>query len=192
MLPRTSPPDSPATRPPPAPDATGTTPAAPDLKTPGLWRRMACWLYEGMLMFAVVFVADYLFSALTQTRHGLQNRHGQQAFLFVVIGIYFTWFWSRGQTLAMKTWHIRVVDRHGRPLTQPRALLRYVLSWVWFLPPLAGIWASGVPMSAGQQTVLLIGWIAVWALLARFHPQRQFWHDAWAGTRLVSTEGARR
>ena len=192
MLPRTSPPDSPATRPPPAPDATGTTPAAPDLKTPGLWRRMACWLYEGMLMFAVVFVADYLFSALTQTRHGLQNRHGQQAFLFIVLGIYFTWFWSRGQTLAMKTWHIRVVDRHGHPLTQARALLRYVLSWVWFLPPLAGIWASGVPMSAGQQTVLLIGWIAVWALLARFHPQRQFWHDAWAGTRLVSTEGARR
>jgi hypothetical protein len=22
--------------------------------------------------------------------------------------------------------------------------------------------------------------------LARFHPQRQFWHDAWAGTRLVT------
>jgi hypothetical protein len=22
-------------------------------------------------------------------------------------------------------------------------------------------------------------------LLSRLHPQRQFWHDAWAGTRLV-------
>jgi hypothetical protein len=28
---------------------------------------------------------------------------------------------------------------------------------------------------------------AVWALLSRFHPQRQFWHDALAGTRLVTS-----
>ena len=31
-------------------------------KTPSLRRRMACWLYEGILMFGVVFIADYLFS----------------------------------------------------------------------------------------------------------------------------------
>lgn len=98
---------------------------------------MACWLYEGMLMFGVVFISGYLFSTLTQTRHALDNRHMQQAFLFVVFGIYFTWFWAKGQTLAMKTWHIRVVDRCGAALTQPRALLRYTLSWLWFLPPLA-------------------------------------------------------
>ena len=60
-----------------------------------------------------------------------------QAFLFVVFGVYFAWFWAKGQTLAMKTWNIRVVDREGRPLTQGRALLRYACSWLWFLPPLA-------------------------------------------------------
>ncbi|MNT72663.1 hypothetical protein D3C72_2112890 [compost metagenome] len=31
----------------------------------------------------------------------------------------------------------------------------------------------------------MLGWIAVWALLSRFHPQRQFLHDVLAGTRLV-------
>ena len=31
----------------------------------------------------------------------------------------------------------------------------------------------------------MLGWIAVWALLSRLHPQRQFLHDALAGTRLV-------
>ena len=98
---------------------------------------MACWLYEGMLLFGVVFIAGYLFSALSQTRHALDNRPGMQAFIFLVLGIYFTWFWHRGQTLAMKTWRIRVVDVNGRALTQSRALLRYVLSWIWFLPPLA-------------------------------------------------------
>jgi uncharacterized RDD family membrane protein YckC len=161
------------------------TPPSPSLIAPSLPRRMACWLYEGMLLFGVVFIAGYLFSALTQTRHALDNRHAQQAFLFVVLGIYFTWFWHKGQTLAMKTWHIRVVDRWGRPLTQARALWRYVLSWSWFLPPLA--LREGLQLPALEVLVLLGGWIAVWALLARFHPERQFWHDAWAGTRLVDS-----
>jgi uncharacterized RDD family membrane protein YckC len=42
-------------------------------------------------------------------------------------------------------------------------------------------------LSAGESVVILLGWVAVWALLSRFHPQRQFWHDALAGTRLVSS-----
>ncbi len=159
------------------------SPAEPGLVAPSLRRRMACWLYEGMLMFGVVFIAGYLFSTLTQTRHALDNRHLQQAFLFVVFGIYFTWFWAKGQTLAMKTWHIRVVDRQGRAITQPRALLRYVLSWLWLLPPLAVSGFMNLP--GGELTVLLCGWIVIWALLSRFHPQRQFLHDAMAGTRLV-------
>ena len=83
----------------------------------------------------------------------------------------------------MKTWHIRVVDRHGRPLTQPRALLRYLLSWLWLLPPLAVLAPLGLP--APESLVLLLGWVAVWALLSRFHPRRQFWHDALAGTLLI-------
>ena len=117
---------------------------------------MACWLYEGMLLFAVVF------------------------------GIYFVWFWSKGQTLAMKTWNIRMVDRTGRPVTQARAVLRYLLGWVWFLPPFAAI--APFKLSGGESVLLIGGWVIVWALLARFHPERQFWHDAWAGTRLVTSK----
>jgi uncharacterized RDD family membrane protein YckC len=158
-------------------------PLAADLIAPPLRRRMACWLYEGMLLFGVVFIAGYLFSTLTQTRHALDNRHLQQAFLFVVFGIYFVWFWAKGQTLAMKTWHIRVVDAEGQPLTQARALWRYVLSWLWLLPPLAGGAAFSLP--GGELAVIVVGWVLVWALLSRFHAQRQFVHDALAGTRLV-------
>jgi len=157
------------------------------LAAPGLWRRMACWLYEGMLLFAVVFVAGWLFSTLGQMRDAMDSRrHLLQGFLFVVFGVYFVWFWSKGQTLAMKTWGIRVVDRFGRPLTQGRALVRYLLSWVWFLPPLAGI--SPFKLSGGEASVLIVGWVVVWAVLTRFHPERQFWHDAWAGTRLIASK----
>ena len=154
------------------------------LTAPALVRRMACWVYEGMLLFAVVFVAGWLFSALGQMRDAMDARRPLlQAFLFVVFGIYFSWFWSRGQTLAMKTWNIRLVDQAGHPVSQLRALARYVLSWLWFLPPLAVL--PSLRLSGAEVAVVVIGWVAVWAVLSRFHPQRQFWHDALAGTRLI-------
>ena len=154
------------------------------MRIPSIPRRMACWAYEGLLIFGVVFLAGYLFGALSQTRNALDNRNALQAFIFVIFGIYFVWFWSKGQTLAMKTWDIRVVDTGGAPITQKRALLRYLLSWLWFLPPLGVSWLLGLPGREGA--VLALGWVAIWALMARFHPEKQFWHDAWAGTRLVT------
>ena len=166
-----------------AQEGSATPPEYPILIAPSLCRRMACWLYEGMLLFGVVFIAGYLFGTLSQTRNAMDNRHALQGFMLVVLGIYFSWFWSKGQTLAMKTWHIRVVNSQGRPLTQGRALLRYAASWMWWLPPLAILYPLGLPPL--EVLVLLAGWIVIWALLSRFHPHKQFWHDAWAGTRLI-------
>ena len=148
---------------------------------------MACWGYEGMLMFGVVFLAGYLFGTLSQTRNGMDNRNALQGFLFVIFGIYFVWFWAKGQTLAMKTWDIRVVDATGHPITQKRALLRYALSWLWLLPPLGLSWAVG--LSGKQGAWFIFVWIVFWAVSARFQPNRQFWHDAWAGTQLVTYKG---
>ena len=171
-------------------NTTAPEPMSSALIAPSLARRMACWLYEGLLMFGVVFIAGYLFGTLSQTRHAMANRHWRQAFLFVVFGIYFVWLWAKGQTLAMKTWEIRVVDRQGLPLTQARALLRYLLSWLWFLPALAAV--APFQLSGPESVVIIGGWIAVWALLSRFHPERQFWHDALAGTRLISMPHAKK
>ncbi len=136
-----------------------------------------------MLLFGVVFISGYLFSTLSQTKNAMDNRHALQAFLFVVFGIYFVWLWSKGQTLAMKTWHIRVLDQSGKPLNQTQALIRYLWSWLWVLPPLMVSWVGG--LNGGESVVIFIGWVAVWAILSRFHPYQQFWHDALAGTQLV-------
>jgi uncharacterized RDD family membrane protein YckC len=159
-------------------------PADAPLQAPTLLRRMACWLYEGLLMFGVVWIAGYLFGTLSQTRHALDNRHGLQVFLFIVFGIYFVWFWHKGQTLAMKTWHIRVVNAQGQPLTQGRALLRYALSWLWLLPPLA--LSLALHLQGGTIAALTLGWVVLYAQISRFHPSKQFVHDALAGTRLVN------
>jgi uncharacterized RDD family membrane protein YckC len=146
---------------------------------------MACWLYEGMLLFAVVFIATWFFSTMGQMRNAMDARHHLlQAFLFTVLGIYFAWFWSRGQTLAMKTWHIRVVSTAGLPISQRRALGRYTLSWLWWLPPLAAL--LPFKLGGGETAVIVLGWVVFYALLSRLHPQRQFMHDALAGTRLIN------
>jgi len=57
-----------------------STDTHPTFTTPSLARRMACWFYEGMLLFGVIFLAGYLFGTLSQTKHALDHRHGLQAF----------------------------------------------------------------------------------------------------------------
>lgn len=166
-----------------------TTALAEPLRAPSLIRRMSCWVYEGMLLFAVVFMASYLFSSLTQTRHGLQNRLGQQVFIFLVLGIYFSWFWQKGQTLAMKTWHIRALDAEGQPVSPRRAWFRYVLCWVWFVPPLVVVNLTHIPLNIGWVVCPL--WLVFWASLSFLRKDRQFLHDYWAGTRLVDVRPAK-
>ena len=163
-----------------------TVPADPHATPPGLARRFAAFLYEGVLLFGVLFFAGFLYAVLTRQQHALQGRAGLGAFLFVVLGLYFIGFWTRsGQTLAMKTWHLRVVDAAGRPLGWGRALLRYVFSWLWFLPALVSVWALGLH-GGGAIIGSLIAGVADYLLIARLHPQRQFLHDAICGSRVIT------
>jgi uncharacterized RDD family membrane protein YckC len=162
------------------------------LETPGLVRRMAAFMYEGLLLFGVLMVAGYLYSSLTQQRHALQGHGGLQAFLFVVLAIYFVWFWSHGgQTVAMRAWHVRLVTHDGQPVSQARAAWRYLASWVWFVPALISAWLAGLHSAAQIFVVLGVG-VFAYALLARLHPEHQFWHDAVCGTRLVKWRPAAR
>jgi uncharacterized RDD family membrane protein YckC len=168
--------------------ATGAEPDA----SPSLLRRMACFVYEGVLLFGVLMIAGYLYSTLTQQRHALSGRVGLQAFLFVVLGIYFTWFWSHGgQTVAMKAWHIRLVGRDGGPVTESRAFARYLFSWLWFVPALLVLWLSGARDPAPIAAALFAG-IVGFAALALLHPARQFLHDAVGGTKLITSRPAPR
>jgi uncharacterized RDD family membrane protein YckC len=164
------------------------------ITTPSLTRRMACWLYEGMLLFGVMvssglvyFVAAYWLTGLAPGDMNVhpQLKSGLQACSFLVLGLYFIWMWRRGQTLAMKTWRIQIVDTAGQKISRQTALKRYVTSWVWFIPPLVA--SSAMGLTVLQLSVLTLGWVAIWGVLSRFHPQRQFWHDAFAGTRLITT-----
>lgn len=146
-------------------------------------------LYEAMLMFAVLFISGWLFSVVLQQRHALYLRTAMQDWLFLVIGLYFVWFWTHsGQTLAMKTWRLRLETCDGKEVKIKRAIGRYILSWLWILPGLAAAWGLG----AKNWMLILIPTVNVllWALAIYLDPQRQFLHDRIAGTRIVSVPDA--
>lgn len=158
---------------------------------PSLVRRLAAFVYEGVLLFGVTMIAGLVYAGVTQQRHALQGRIGLMAFLFGVFGIYFVWFWSHGgQTVAMKAWHIRLVTATGAPVSRARAMLRYLLSWLWILPAPAAVFAAGLHGRGAIAGTMLAGVLA-YAALARLRPDRQFWHDAVCGTRLIDWRPAR-
>jgi uncharacterized RDD family membrane protein YckC len=75
--------------------------------------------------------------------------------------------WVRtGQTLAQKTWNLRLTNLDGSLLRPRRAILRYLLA----LPSIG----SGIGL--------------LWALI---DPERQFLHDRLVGSRLQTTDAAR-
>lgn len=157
----------------------------PAFETPALRRRLACFVYEGVLLFGVVTITALVYAVLTDQRHALSGQLGLQAVVFIVLGLYFVGFWStRGQTLPMQTWHIRVLTRNGEPVSRLRALGRYLAAWLWFMPALLALWLGGLSSGGFAMLVLLAG-VLIWAALSRLHPTRQFLHDALCGTRLV-------
>jgi uncharacterized RDD family membrane protein YckC len=134
---------------------------APLATAPGLGRRLACTVYEALLLGAVLFVAAFPLVPLLQALAPDWITPLLRIWLILVAGLYFTWFWRRGQTLAMKTWGIRIEAADGGSASPGRTWLRYLLCWVCLLP-------------------LGLGW---WTALVA--EDRQFLQDRLAGTRLI-------
>ena len=137
--------------------------AVPADAAPGMLRRLASMLYESILLFAVAFLGTWLFqfAAGTVRIEGWRTTL-LQLFLLGLFAAYFLWCWLRGgQTLAMKTWRIRLVakDGHGA-LTPKAALLRFVYALL-LVPTTIGVF---------------------WAMVDR---DRQFLHDRLAGSLLI-------
>ena len=126
--------------------------------TPGLPRRLASMVYEAILLFAVAFLAAWVFFLASGGRDATAGamRHLLQLCIGLFFAAYFLWSWLRGgQTLAMRAWRIRLID-----ITPASAFIRLILA--------ALLVPSGISL--------------LWALFDR---DRQFLHDRLARSRLV-------
>jgi uncharacterized RDD family membrane protein YckC len=130
-----------------------------------LARRALALVYETLLLTAVVFLGSLPFVMLAHDAGREIARPLFQLYLAALTGLYFAWQWrGGGQTLAMKTWRMRLVTRAGAPLTWGHALKRFAFA----LPG-----------------TLLFGAGFLWALVDR---EGLFLHDRLAGTRIVMSD----
>jgi uncharacterized RDD family membrane protein YckC len=131
----------------------------------GLVRRFASLAYEAILITPVLFIAAYLFLTLTQTARTPAMHALFQLWLLGAGHLFRVYCWRHsGQTLAMKTWHIRVARQDG-----------------------SAVHARGIcALRAGSVEPSAFGAGFWWGLVDRDH---QFLHDRLVGSRLLRTTG---
>lgn len=164
-------------------------PADATLPPPTLKRSLASLFYELLLVAALLLT-------VTTVLTPLQMLIGQDALfktlLKAVLAIalfgYFGYCWVRsGQTVAMKTWRIKLVNAHGGGIVWKQAAVRYLVGMALFvgMPAVSYLgWANAY----GHQPQAL--WLALsWCLipfLAKFYDRdKLFLHDRLAGTRQI-------
>ena len=130
----------------------------------GLGRRFLSLVYEGLLLLALFMIADLALLLAVPVARDPAFRPLVQLYLLAVSGGYFVWLWTHGgQTMAMKTWRLRLVAADGGPGPLRQAAVRFAVVVLTFLLP-----------------------AFLWALVDR---ERQFLHDRLAGTRIINDEG---
>jgi uncharacterized RDD family membrane protein YckC len=136
-----------------------------------LWLRLLAGIYDLLPLLGLWFLASVLALAITGGAldpHRLAHKLLVQGFVLVFSAAYFVISWTRGgQTLGMRAWRLRVVNRDGDGVRWPLALLRFGTA-------LVSLTAAGIGL--------------VWAL---FDAEKRAWHDIAAKTLVVRLEKPR-
>lgn len=116
-------------------------------------------------MAAILFASAFVFLwLLGEATHGLK-RYFFQFYLWATLGVYFIWCWHKnGQTLAMKTWRLKLLNQHAQLLSLQMAAVRYVLATL---------------------SLIFFGFGFMWAVLDKDH---LYWHDRYLKNKLVNTK----
>lgn len=131
---------------------------------PTLFKLAACFVYDALVVIALSLLLGWLFiGTLGDATQGIK-RYALQLFLWLSIGLYFVWCWSRsGQTLAMHTWRLKLLGATSlTPLNIQTAAIRYILATI---------------------SLALFGLGFFWALFDR---DRCYLHDRLLKTNIIS------
>jgi len=154
------------------------------MQTVGLFKRLLVMIYDGLLLFSLVFLSSallmavYKFGIAPDSFIEISQKDGNTRILtpfarvlgLVIVGLntvavsyfFFGWFWTHGgQTPGMKAWSLYLIKPDGKFIGWGLAARRYVaslLSWAVF------------------------GLGFTWILLNR---SQLAWHDSLTNTRIV-------
>jgi uncharacterized RDD family membrane protein YckC len=128
------------------------------------FKLFAACVYELLLLIALWMLCTWVFvSVVGDATHG-NKRYFLQFFLWLVTGAYFVWCWCKtGQTLATKTWKIKLINQQNVSLSKQQALIRYALA---------------------SASLLACGTGFIWALVDK---DGLFLHDRLLKTRFIQT-----
>ncbi|MEW8026153.1 MAG: RDD family protein [Candidatus Thiodiazotropha sp.] len=145
--------------------STNSLPTPTEGPSPGLIRRLAAILYDGLLLIALLFVA----TAMITLPFGNPSGAMLLIFQFFIFGIipllFFIGFWIRGgQTLGMRAWRLKLIRMDGGEVGWSDALKRHF---------------------AALLSVMVFGLGFIWILV---DPQKLAWHDRLSKTRLIIVE----
>ena len=114
------------------------------------------------------------------------------AHVYLVLAFYFMWYWTKtGQTLAMQTWRIQLVNDDGAIMKRSQALMRFAIGSLWLIPAALLLFINikmNSSMSMGTSVSIIFFSIPLflWPLSAILdRKNRQSIPDRWSGTRLV-------
>ena len=160
------------------------------LPSPQFWRRVSCCMYEQLVLLGVIALTFLLPNLALGVLFGVSLPSWLSfLYLYAVLGIYFVWYWTKsGQTLAMQTWRIRMIDHEGYTLKRRQALWRYFYGSLWIIPCVLLQWAFNLEKWQIIEmlfAVALFFWPLTIYLDRKDRMQRQGLADRFAGTRLV-------
>lgn len=126
-----------------------------------LGRRSGAMVYDGLLVFALMFLATLPFIAVRRGEPVAAGDPVYQLTMFLVAYLFFAGFWSRaGRTLGMQSWRLRLETMGGNKPGLSLASLRFFAAMLSWLPAGLGFW---------------------WQL---WDKDALCWHDRLSGTRL--------
>ena len=160
------------------------------LPSPQFWRRVFCTLYEQLVLLGVIALTFLVPNLALGILFGVSLPSWLTfVYLYGVLGLYFVWYWTKsGQTLAMQTWRIRMIDLNGDALSRSQAVKRYIYGSLWIAPC---ILLQAVLQLQKWQIIEMLFTVAlfIWPLSSYLHrvnlAERQSLPDRLAGSRLV-------
>lgn len=163
------------------------------LPAPTIKRRIALNLYEMLVLFGVLaftFLVPHLIIGVLfeiTAPSAILMAH-----VYLVLAFYFMWYWTKtGQTLAMQTWRIQLVNDDGAIMKRSQALMRFAIGSLWLIPAALLLFINikmNPSMSMGTSVSIIFFSITLflWPLSAILdRKNRQSIPDRWSDTRLV-------
>lgn len=158
-------------------------------------RRLGAIVYDALPVLALLIIGTFPFLPFIGGKVLVPREVGALAYVYwceelLITALFFGYFWTtRGQTIGMLAWRLRLQRTDGSLPRWRDALIRLAIVGGLFIPCIAGYWLiwghwqdPGARQMAmyGSLAPVLVAYLWMWV-----SPQRQTLHDRWSGTRVV-------